>query len=58
MKILRVNDYDIAYLDIGQGRPVVCVHGALNDFRAWSGILGGMSDGRRLIIPSLRHYIP
>jgi len=58
MKILRVNDYDIAYLDIGQGRPVVCVHGALNDFRAWSGILGGMSDGRRLIIPSLRHYFP
>ena len=58
VKRLHVNGYEMAYLDIGRGPPVVCVHGALNDFRAWFGILSAMSDGRRLIVPSLRHYFP
>lgn len=58
MKTLRVNDYDMAYLDIGHGRPLVCVHGSLNDFRAWTAVLKPLSVGRQLIIPSLRHYFP
>ncbi len=58
MKTLRVNDYDMAYLDIGAGRPLVCVHGSLNDFRAWNGVLGPLSAQHRLIVPSLRHYFP
>lgn len=58
MKTLRVNDYDMAYLDIGQGPPLVCVHGSLNDFRAWAAVLKPLSANRRLIVPSLRHYFP
>lgn len=58
MKTLRVNDYDMAYLDIGQGSPLVCVHGSLNDFRAWNAVLKPLSAGRQLIVPSLRHYFP
>ena len=63
MKILRVNDYDMAYLDIGpghvdQGPPLICVHGSLNDFRAWATVLKPLSAGRRLIAPSLRHSFP
>jgi pimeloyl-ACP methyl ester carboxylesterase len=58
MKTLRVNDYDMAYLDIGQGPPLVCVHGSLNDFRAWAAVLKPLSATRRLIAPSLRHYFP
>ena len=58
MKTLRVNDYDMAYLDIGAGKPLVCVHGSLNDFRAWIGVMKPLSAGRRLIVPSLRHYFP
>jgi esterase len=58
MKTLRVNDYDMAYLDIGHGRPLVCVHGSLNDFRAWTAVLKPLSVDRQLIIPSLRHYFP
>jgi len=62
MKTLRVNDYDMAYLDIGtadRGRtPLVCIHGSLNDFRAWVPVMGALSKGRRLIMPSLRHYFP
>ena len=58
MKTLRVNDYDMAYLDIGQGPPLICVHGSLNDFRAWSAVMKPLSVGRQLIVPSLRHYFP
>ena len=49
MKTLRVNDYDMTYLDIGDGPPIVCIHGSLNDFRAWNGVLGPLSANNRLI---------
>jgi pimeloyl-ACP methyl ester carboxylesterase len=31
MQTLRVNGYDMAYLDVGHGPPLVCVHGTLGD---------------------------
>ena len=58
MKFLRLSDYDMAYLDIGSGAPTVCIHGSLNDYRAWSAVMKPLSDGRRLIVPSLRHFFP
>ena len=58
MKTHRLNDYDMAYLDIGSGAPTVCIHGSLNDYRAWSAVLKPLSDNRRLIVPSLRHFFP
>lgn len=58
MNTLRINGYDMAYLDIGQGQPLLCVHGSLNDFRAWMPVLGPLSSHHRLIVPSLRHYFP
>ena len=33
MQTLSVNGYDMAYLEVGQGPPLVCVHGTLGDFR-------------------------
>ena len=32
MQSLPVNGFDMAYLDVGQGPPLVCVHGSLSDF--------------------------
>ena len=58
MQTLRVNGYDIAYLDVGHGPPLVCVHGTLGDFRTWSAVMGPLSRTRRVIAPSLRHFFP
>jgi len=58
MKHLRVNNADMAYLDIGAGRPLVCVHGSLGDFRVWSSVLGPLSRRHRVIALSLRHFFP
>jgi pimeloyl-ACP methyl ester carboxylesterase len=58
MHHLRVNDYDMAYLEVGGGPPLVCVHGSLCDFRIWSPVLGPLSRRHRVIVPSLRRFFP
>ena len=58
MQTLPVNGYDIAYLDVGQGQPLVCVHGTLGDFRTWYPVLGPLSKKHRVISLSLRHFFP
>jgi pimeloyl-ACP methyl ester carboxylesterase len=58
MQTLRVNGSDMAYLDIGQGPTLVCVHGSLCDFRIWSAVLGPLSQKHRVIAVSLRHFFP
>jgi pimeloyl-ACP methyl ester carboxylesterase len=58
MQSLRVNGYDMAYLDVGQGLPLVCVHGSLCDFRVWSPVLGPLTTRHRAIAVSLRHFFP
>jgi pimeloyl-ACP methyl ester carboxylesterase len=58
MQTLHVNGYDMAYLDIGRGRPLVCVHGSLCDFRIWSAVLGPLTQKHRVIAVSLRHFFP
>ena len=58
MQTLRVNGYDMAYLEVGQGPPLVCVHGSLCDFRIWSSVLGPLTRRHRVIAVSLRHFFP
>jgi pimeloyl-ACP methyl ester carboxylesterase len=58
MQTLHVNGYDMAYLEVGRGRPLVCVHGTLGDFRTWYAVLGPLSKQRRVIAVSLRHFFP
>jgi pimeloyl-ACP methyl ester carboxylesterase len=58
MQTLRVNGYDMAYLEIGQGHPLICVHGTLGDFRTWYPVLGPLSKQHRVIAVSLRHFFP
>jgi pimeloyl-ACP methyl ester carboxylesterase len=58
MQTLRVNGYEMAYLEVGHGPPLVCVHGSLCDFRIWSPALGPLTTRHRVIAPSLRHFFP
>src|SRR5215475_12714739 len=67
MQTIRVNGYDMAYLELGQrrgegsllkARPLVCVHGTLGDFRTWYAVLGPLSKKHRVISISLRHFFP
>jgi pimeloyl-ACP methyl ester carboxylesterase len=58
MQTINVNGYDMAYLEVGQGDPLICVHGTLGDFRTWYAVLGPLSRKRRVISVSLRHFFP
>jgi esterase len=58
MQTIKVNGYDMAYLEVGQGHPLVCVHGTLGDFRTWFAVLGPLSRKHRVISVSLRHFFP
>jgi pimeloyl-ACP methyl ester carboxylesterase len=58
MQTLRVNGYDMAYLEVGSGPALVCVHGTLGDFRTWYPVLGPLSRKHRVISVSLRHFFP
>ena len=58
MQTLHVNGYDMAYLEVGKGPPLVCVHGTLGDFRTWYAVLGPLSQKHRVISVSLRRFFP
>jgi pimeloyl-ACP methyl ester carboxylesterase len=58
MQTLDVNGYDMAYLEVGSGPPLVCVHGTLGDFRTWSAVLGPLTRKHRVITVSLRRFFP
>ena len=58
MQTLSVNGFDMAYLGVGEGPPLVCVHGTLGDFRTWSAVLGPLSKRHRVISVSLRRFFP
>jgi pimeloyl-ACP methyl ester carboxylesterase len=58
MQSLSVNGHDMAYLDLGAGPPLLCVHGSLSDFRTWLGVLGPLTRKHRVIAVSLRHFFP
>jgi pimeloyl-ACP methyl ester carboxylesterase len=58
MQSKRINGYDLAYLALGTGRPLVCVHGTLGDFRTFASAMGPLSRHHRVIALSLRHFFP
>jgi pimeloyl-ACP methyl ester carboxylesterase len=58
MQTLAVNGYDMAYLELGSGPPLLCVHGTLGDYRTWNAVLGPLSRKHRVIAVSLRHFFP
>lgn len=55
---LRINGYDMSYVEAGSGAPLLLVHGSLCDYRFWRPQMEPLAAQRRVIAVSLRHYWP
>ena len=55
---VQINGLTLHYIELGQGTPVVLVHGTLEDYRTWDGQLDALSKGYRLISYSRRYHYP
>jgi pimeloyl-ACP methyl ester carboxylesterase len=55
-KEVEANGITMHYLDEGTGEPVVLVHGAVSDVRAWEPIRAEITDRYRFIAPTLRYF--
>lgn len=58
MPAATVNGVDLAYIEQGQGEPVVLVHGGTGDYRAWDQQMNAFGAGHRAIALSCRGYWP
>src|SRR5450432_2944663 len=53
-----VDGYPLAYRELGNGPPLVLIHGSVNDYRAWNAQLPAFAREHRTIAVSLRHCYP
>ena len=58
IKTFGVNGYQMAYLERGQGIPLVLIHGSLNDYRSWMPQMEAFGADCRTIAVSLRRCYP
>ncbi len=57
-KTAKVNGTTLAYREVGEGEPVVFVHGAISDLRTWEQQLGAVGSSYRAITYSRRFCRP
>ena len=55
-KIVRLDDWLVEYLDLGEGMPVIFVHGAMSDYRSWAHYQNPVSEKYRYISYSRRYH--
>jgi|GEM_PF-1170344 len=53
-RITSIGDWDVEYMDLGKGTPVVFVHGAMSDYRSWGHYQNAVSEDHRYISYSRR----
>ncbi len=52
----RIDGHNVEYLDVGDGEPVVFVHGTFSDYRTWGFYLLPISESHRFISYSRRYF--
>lgn len=57
-KRVSANGTEFAYVEMGQGEPVIFVHGGLQDYRMWQGHLAEFAERYRAITYSRRNNYP
>jgi non-heme chloroperoxidase len=57
-KSVPVSDTQLAYVEVGQGDPLVFVHGGLQDYRFWDEHLARFATRYRVIAYSRRNHYP
>lgn len=58
IKRISANGAEFAYIEAGQGEPVVFVHGGLQDYRMWEAYLPKFAERYRAIAYSRRNNFP
>jgi pimeloyl-ACP methyl ester carboxylesterase len=58
VRTVEVNGVELAYVERGEGEPVVLIHGFLHDYRVWSMQVPALSKDFRVISYSMRHRWP
>lgn len=48
-KSVSANGTEFAYVEMGQGEPVIFVHGGLQDYRMWQGHLAEFAERYRVV---------
>lgn len=56
--VWRLADYELKGVELGEGVPLLLVHGSLCDHRFWSAQLPALAERWRVLAPSLRRYFP
>jgi pimeloyl-ACP methyl ester carboxylesterase len=58
LKSVFINGDSIHYIDVGEGDPIVLVHGVMGDYRTWEAQMDDFSRNNRVIAYSLRFMYP
>ncbi len=58
LKTLLLDGYKINYIDIGEGEPVVFLHGTISDYRVWEAQMDTFAVNHRVIALSRRYAYP
>lgn len=58
LRVSRVEGSDIAWLEAGQGAPIVLLHGIGSSARSWSGVMDALSPRFRVIAWNAPGYPP
>ena len=58
VKRISANGTELAYVEAGQGEPIIFVHGGLQDYRMWTTHLAKFAGRYRAIAYSRRNHFP